>query len=68
MCGCLVWPLEALGRLVALLFELSGRFIVVVSGMVLIVLGVVISLTVIGAIVGIPMLLLGFLLVVRGLF
>jgi hypothetical protein len=39
-----------------------------VLGVVLMILGVIISLTVIGAVVGVPILLFGFLLVVRGLF
>ncbi len=64
----LVWPFWALWRLVTLIFELTGRFLVIVIGGVLMVVGVIISLTVIGAIVGVPLALFGFLLVLRGLF
>jgi hypothetical protein len=39
-----------------------------VLGLVLMVVGVIISLTIVGLIIGIPLILFGFLLVVRGFF
>jgi hypothetical protein len=68
MLGCLLWPFEVLWRLVVFVFELTGRLIAITLGVVLMILGVVVSLTVIGAVVGIPMILFGLLLVVRGFF
>lgn len=68
MLGCLLWPFEVLWRLLALIFELTGRFIAITLGVVLMILGVVVCLTVIGAVVGIPMILFGLLLVIRGFF
>jgi hypothetical protein len=35
---------------------------------VLVIVGIVVSLTIIGAIVGVPLIILGLLLMVRGLF
>jgi hypothetical protein len=64
----LTWPFVALWRLLALILDLTGRLLTIVLGVVLMIVGVIVSLTVIGAVVGIPILLFGFLLVVRGLF
>jgi hypothetical protein len=66
--SCLLWPFAAIWRLVSIIFELAGRLLAIVLGVVLMILGVVVSLTVIGAVVGIPMILFGMLLVVRGFF
>jgi hypothetical protein len=64
----ILWPFVALWRLVVLIVELTGRLVAVVLGGVLMIVGVVVSLTIIGAIVGIPLAILGFMLVLRGLF
>lgn len=40
----------------------------IVIGLVFMLVGVLVSLTIIGAIVGIPLAIIGFLLVVRGIF
>ncbi len=64
----ILWPFVALWRLVTFILELTGRFLAIVLGIVLVIVGIVASLTVVGAIIGIPMILLGFLLVLRGLF
>ena len=63
-----LWPFVALWRLLATIVELTGRFVAMVLGIVLIVVGIIVSLTVIGAIVGIPLALIGLLLFLRGLF
>ena len=62
------WPFVALWRLIALIVEFTGRIIAVVLGAVLMIVGAVVSLTIIGAIVGIPLAILGLLMIVRGLF
>jgi hypothetical protein len=55
-------------KLVAWIIEAFGRLVAVIIGLVLVTVGLALTVTVIGAIIGIPLLLLGFLLVVRGLF
>jgi hypothetical protein len=65
--SCLLWPFVALFRLVAGILVLGGRFLVMVLGMVFIFVGALVSLTIVGAIVGIPLALVGLLLVFRGL-
>jgi hypothetical protein len=49
-------------------FELTGRLAALVLGFSLLLLGVLISLTGIGAIVGVPLALAGFLLLARAVF
>jgi hypothetical protein len=68
LASCLLWPFSAIWRLVVFVFELTGRIVAIALGIVLLILGVLVSLTVIGAVVGIPMALFGLLLVMRGLF
>ncbi|CAN5439968.1 hypothetical protein BH10CHL1_BH10CHL1_49180 [soil metagenome] len=64
----ILWPFVALWRLLAGILALTGRLLGVVLGLVLLIVGFVISLTVIGAVIGIPLIALGLLLMVRGLF
>jgi hypothetical protein len=63
-----VWPFWALWRLVTWIVVLVGRLIAVVLGGVLMLAGFLLCLTVVGAIIGIPLAILGFLLALRGLF
>ena len=63
-----LWPFAALWRLLAMIVELTGRFVAMVLGIVFIVVGVIVSLTIIGAIVGIPLAIGGLLLFLKGLF
>jgi hypothetical protein len=63
-----LWPFTALWRLLATIVELTGRLVAMILGIVFIIVGVIISLTVVGAIVGVPLALVGFLLFLRGLF
>ncbi|MFN8492736.1 MAG: hypothetical protein U0350_34355 [Caldilineaceae bacterium] len=63
-----LWPFVALWRLLAGILAFTGRLLGIILGLVLIIVGFVISLTIIGAVVGIPLALLGLLFIVRGLF
>lgn len=64
----LLTPLVWLWQLVTWVLGLTGRLIAVLLGFVLLVLGLLVTLTVVGAIVGIPMMIVGFALILRGLF
>ncbi len=63
-----VWPFVALLRLVFGLVGLVLRFVAITVGAVFIAVGALISLTIVGAIVGIPLALFGLMLVVKGIF
>ena len=62
------WPFVALWRLVTWILELTGRLVAVVLGVVFMAVGAILSVTVIGAILGVPLFLFGVLLTFRGLF
>jgi hypothetical protein len=63
-----LWPFVALWRLVAGIIQVTGRLLAIVLGVVLMIVGVVLSATIIGAVLGIPLAAFGLMLVVRGLF
>ena len=63
-----LWPFAAIWKLLAVIVEMTGRFVAMVLGIVLFVVGVIVSLTLIGAIVGVPLAFIGLLLFFRGLF
>jgi hypothetical protein len=64
----LMWPFAMVWRLVITVVKLVGRVAMLVSGMVMMIVGVLLTMTVIGAFVGIPLATLGFLLILRSLF
>ncbi len=66
--SCLVWPFWAIWRLVVGIVEVTGRLAAMILGIVLMIVGVVLTATIVGAVVGIPLFLFGLLLAVRGLW
>jgi len=69
--GCLsvvCWPLVALWRLLTFLLELAGRLVLAVVALVVLVAGTLLTLTVAGAVLGIPLIIVGVLLLVRSIF
>lgn len=64
----LLKPLVWLWNLIAHIVTLTGRLVAVIIGLVLIFVGGLLTVTIIGAIAGIPLLIIGILLVVRGLW
>ena len=63
-----LWPFKALWDLVFWIISLTGRLVAVVLGVVFLIVGIILTVTVVGAIVGIPLGLFGLLLIVRGLW
>lgn len=63
-----LWPFVALWHLVAGIIKVTGRLVAMVIGLVLMITGVALTLTIVGAVVGAPLLIFGFTLTVRGLF
>lgn len=63
-----LWPFAALWKLLAVIVEMTGRFVAMVLGVVFIIVGIIVSLTIVGAIVGIPLAMVGLLLLLRGMF
>lgn len=64
----ILWPFAALWDLLTFILRLTGRLVAAVLGFALMVIGLVATLTVVGAPVGIPLIVLGFLLMLRSVF
>ena len=63
-----LWPFAAIWKLLAVIVEMTGRFVAMIIGIVLMIVGLLVSLTVVGAIVGVPLAIVGFLLFLKGIF
>jgi hypothetical protein len=64
----LLWPFYAIWRLLTFILKTIGRLLCAVLGLAIMIAGAAITLSVVGAPVGIPLAILGFLLLVRAIF
>ena len=64
----LLWPFYAIWRMVTFILVAVGRLLCALLGIGLMFAGVAVTMSVIGAPLGIPLAALGFLLVVRAIF
>ncbi len=63
-----IWPFYALWLFIAGIVQLTGRLVAIILGFVFMLVGVLLTITIIGAFIGVPMALLGLLLFLRGIF
>lgn len=61
-------PFALVWDLLALVLNITGRILAAILGVGLMVVGIVLTMTVAGAPVGIPLAILGFLLMIRSIF
>lgn len=64
----LLWPFKALWDLLTWILKLTGRLVAALIGLAITIVGFVLTILVISAPIGIPMMVFGFLLMVRGIF
>ncbi|HHV17627.1 MAG TPA: hypothetical protein GXZ27_02030 [Thermoanaerobacterales bacterium] len=64
----LFWPFTAFWKLVGSIMNLTGRLIAVILGFSFLIIGIILSFSIIGAIIGIPLVILGFTMIIRGFF
>ena len=64
----ILWPFVAVWRLLTMILALTGRIICAVLGLVFMAVGVTVSLSIVGAPLGVPLAAFGLLLLVRSLF
>jgi len=64
----LLWPFYAVWRLLTFILTVIGRLVCAFLGIGLMVMGVAITLSIVGAPLGIPLASLGFLLLIRAIF
>jgi hypothetical protein len=63
-----LYPFWLIWKLVAGIILFTGRLVGAILGLVLMIVGIVASLTIVGLIVGIPLIIFGFLLMMRSIF
>jgi hypothetical protein len=63
-----LWPFAAIWKLLAVIVEMTGRLVAMILGILLMVAGALVSLTIVGAIIGIPLAIVGLLLFIKGIF
>ena len=64
----LLWPFYAIWRLLTFVLNVVGRLICSILGLGFMIAGVAITMSVVGAPIGIPLASLGFLLLLRAVF
>ena len=64
----ILWPFYMIWRLATFVPEAAGRIVCAVLGVVVLAVGVSLSLTLIGAPLGVPLVALGGLMLLRALF
>ena len=64
----LLWPFYAIWRLLTFVLNVVGRLLCAILGIALMIAGVVVTMSVVGAPLGIPVAALGFLLLIRAVF
>lgn len=64
----LLWPFYAILRVLTFILGIVGRLLAALFGIGIMMAGVAITLSVVGAPIGIPLAALGFLLLIRALF
>ena len=63
-----LWPFVALWDLITWILKLTGRLVAAILGLVFMIVGAILTVTVVGAVVGIPLIIFGFALMVRAIF
>ena len=64
----LSWPFRMVWGLLGFMFGLMGRVLTIIIGLLVMVVGVLLTVTIVGSFLGIPLIILGFLLAIRALF
>ena len=64
----ILWPFYAIWKILTLILNITGRIICALIGIAMMIAGVAVSMSIVGAIIGIPLASFGFLLSVRALF
>jgi len=63
-----LWPFKAIWDLLAFILNITGRLIAAILGLVLMIVGAILTITLFAAPIGIPLIIFGFLLLVRSIF
>lgn len=62
------WPFVAIWNLLEVIFKLTGRLVAAILGLVIMIAGAALCVTIIGTVIGIPLIAFGFAMMIRGFF
>ncbi len=62
------WPIRAVFDLIEWVLRITGRLVAAVIGLVIMITGLVLTISILAAPIGIPMMVFGLVLMVRGIF
>ena len=62
-----LWPFVAVWNLLALVLNITGRVLAGILGVILMILGIALTMTVAGVPIGIPFAVVGLLLIIRSI-
>ena len=66
--SCLAWPFVTLWKLLTAVLKLTGRLVAGILGLAFLIVGGILTVLGITAPVGIPLIILGLLLLIRSIF
>jgi hypothetical protein len=66
--SCFAWPFVIVWNILTTILGLTGRLIAGVLGLALMIVGIVLTVLVVTAPVGIPLIVFGLLLIIRSIF
>ncbi|BBB46908.1 hypothetical protein [Pelolinea submarina] len=64
----ILWPFRLIFELIEWILRATGRLVAAVLGLVIMIVGCVLTLTIVAAPIGMPMIVFGLVLMVRGIF
>ncbi|MBI9048355.1 MAG: hypothetical protein JEZ00_02965 [Anaerolineaceae bacterium] len=63
-----LWPFKLIWDLLAFILNVTGRIVGAVLGLVLLIVGLLLTILIFAAPIGIPLMVFGFMLMIRSLF
>ncbi len=62
------WPFRLIFEFIEWILRITGRLVAAIIGLVIMIVGCVLTLTIVAAPIGMPMIVFGLVLMVRGIF
>lgn len=64
----LFFPFILIWNFIEFIIKITGRLLAVILGFVLMIAGITLCVTVVGALIGVPLIVLGTVMIIRGFF
>ncbi|NMM63433.1 hypothetical protein HBE96_12230 [Clostridium sp. P21] len=64
----ILWPFKIILSLISSIITLTGKAIGIILGLVIMILGMAATVTIVGGIIGIPLIIFGLLILIKSIF